>query len=96
MNQGIYSEIEHIPVAALGIFGYLVLAVGSLLLHKQKMWFLLTLIAALIGLGFALYLTSIEAFVLKTYCLVCLASQVDILALCIVLVASKKSYTQRV
>lgn len=35
----------------------------------------LLLLAVLIGLGFALYLTNIEAHVLEVYCLYCVISQ---------------------
>lgn len=86
VNKGIYSEIADIPVALIGIVGYAVLAVGSLLMHRKKIWFQLTAIAAVIGLAFALYLTSLEVFVLKTYCVVCLSSQLVILIIGVLLV----------
>ncbi|MFA5030278.1 MAG: vitamin K epoxide reductase family protein [Patescibacteria group bacterium] len=95
VNQGTYSEIADIPVAAVGIFGYFILGVGSLLLNKQKIWYTLTLIACILGLGFALYLLSIEIFVLKTYCVMCLCSQADILAIFLTLLISRKSFQQR-
>jgi uncharacterized membrane protein len=60
----------HIPVAAIGIAGYLVLA--GLALARQR--FLLFL-AVLIGLGFALKLTFIEEYVLLVWCLYCVISQ---------------------
>lgn len=94
VNQGTYSEIADIPVAAIGIFGYLVLAAGALLLHKKKVWYTLTLLACCLGLGFALYLTSIEMFVLKTYCIICLFSQADILTIFLILLISRKSFRQ--
>jgi len=85
VNKGIYSEIANIPVALFGIIGYEVLGIGSLLMHRKKIWFQLTAIAAAIGFTFALYLTSIEVFTLKTYCLICLSSQAVILVIVIIL-----------
>lgn len=80
VNKGEHAEIGQIPVAVFGIIGYAVLALGALVGFKQKDVWPFLLVSSLIGLVFALYLTFIEAFVLRTYCLVCLASQVLILA----------------
>ncbi len=83
VNKGPYSSIFGIPVALLGIIGYGVLAITSVLLSRSYdrllVWFLFA--SALLGFLFAAYLTGIEAFVLHTYCLVCLTSQATILAL---------------
>ncbi len=62
--------IHHVPVAAIGIAGYLVLGVLALIRRRA-----LTFIAALLGLTFALYLTNIEAHKLEVYCLYCVISQ---------------------
>ncbi|MBT9330373.1 vitamin K epoxide reductase family protein [Paracidobacterium acidisoli] len=70
VNHSRYSLFHGIPVAVIGMIGYVVLAVLALLRQKA-----LTLIAALAGLGFALYLTNIEAHVLETWCLYCVTSQ---------------------
>ncbi|MGA2673666.1 MAG: vitamin K epoxide reductase family protein [Terracidiphilus sp.] len=70
VNHSPFAEIEHIPVAAIGIAGYLALA--GLALARQR--FLLFL-AALVGLGFALRLTFIEEFALQVWCLYCVISQ---------------------
>ena len=59
VNHSSFSQIEHVPVAAIGIVGYLVLA--GLAFARQR--FLLFL-ATLVGLGFALRLTFIEEYVL--------------------------------
>jgi len=40
---------------------------------------LFLLLASFGGLGFSLYLTSIEAFILHTWCVLCLTSQATIL-----------------
>ncbi len=69
VNHSPYSEIYHVPVAGLGIAGYLLMA--QLALAKQR-WLLM--IAAVIGLGFSLHLTHIEMDVLKMWCLYCVLS----------------------
>jgi len=73
VNHSRFAEIYHIPVASLGIAGYLVLA--GLALARRRV---LVIGAAIIGLGFALYLTHIEKDVLMVWCLYCVASQIII------------------
>ncbi len=87
VNKSWASEISGIPVAAFGIIGYCLLAAGSLwLLLTQKIrqlaWGAMSLASAA-ALGFALFLTGVEVFDLKAYCVVCLASQAIILAIAI-------------
>jgi vitamin-K-epoxide reductase (warfarin-sensitive) len=59
-----------LPVAALGIVGYAL--IGFAAFRRQRA---ATLVLALIGLGFALYLSNIEAHVLGVWCLYCVTSQ---------------------
>ena|SRR6476660_7193182 len=74
VNRSIYSAIFGIPVALIGIFGYGVLLVLATL-HRAKTGIpAILLIASLVGLGFALYLTYVEAFVLAVWCILCLSS----------------------
>jgi uncharacterized membrane protein len=73
VNHSPFAEILHLPVAIIGIAGYL--ALGGLALARQRF---LVLLAALVGLGFALRLTTIEELVLLTWCLYCVISQVAI------------------
>ncbi len=70
VNRSPYAVIEGIPVAAIGIAGYL--AIGTLALFRRRG---LVLAAALVGMAFALYLTHIEAKVLGVWCLYCVISQ---------------------
>lgn len=79
VNHSPFAEIAHIPVAALGIAGYLALA--GLALARQR---ILVTIAAIIGFGFTLYLTHIEKDVLMVWCVYCVISQ-GIIALTTVL-----------
>ena len=73
VNHSPFAEIAHIPVAEIGIAGYLALA--GLAFWRQRA---LVSLAALVGLGFALRLTTIEELVLQTWCLYCVISQVII------------------
>lgn len=69
VNHSPFAEIAHIPVAAVGILGYLVLA--GLALTRQRF---LGFLASLLGLGFALYLASIEQYALGVWCVYCAIS----------------------
>ena len=70
VNHSPYAEIRGIPVAAIGIAGYLLIGILAVLRRRG-----LLLTAALIGMAFALYLTNIEARVLGVWCLYCVISQ---------------------
>ncbi len=70
VNHSRYSMIRGVPVAAIGVAGYLAIAI--LALFRRRQW---TLILALLGLGFALYLSHIEASLLEVWCLYCVISQ---------------------
>ncbi len=74
VNRSIYSTVLGIPIALLGVLGYgTVLALATVYRAKAETPGML-LIASVLGLGFALYLTYIEAFVLAVWCVLCLAS----------------------
>ncbi|MFB3917843.1 MAG: vitamin K epoxide reductase family protein [Terriglobales bacterium] len=87
VNRSTYSRIGPVPVAAIGLAGYLFLLVFSRLSvatpksgasnpgqppRRKRAWILF--ISSLAGLGFALYLTYIEAYVLVAWCILCLGS----------------------
>ena len=69
VNHSPYAMLYGIPVAVIGIFGYLLLAVLAF-----KRAYRLTLAAALGGLAFALYLAHIESVVLGVWCIYCVIS----------------------
>ena len=73
VNHSPFAEVAGLPVAEIGIAGYLALA-GLAFWRQRAPVFL----AALVGLGFALRLTTIEELVLQTWCLYCVISQVVI------------------
>src|SRR5947209_14897969 len=62
VNHSPFAEIAHVPVAGIGIVGYLVIAGLSL---ARRRW--LVAAAALVGLAFSLYLTHIEKDVLQVW-----------------------------
>jgi vitamin-K-epoxide reductase (warfarin-sensitive) len=70
VNHSPYAVIYGVPVAAIGIAGYLLIAILALLRRRAVL-----LPIVLVGLGFTLYLTHIEAHVLEVYCLYCVISQ---------------------
>jgi vitamin-K-epoxide reductase (warfarin-sensitive) len=69
VNHSPYAMLGKIPVADIGIAGYFLLAV--LALNRS---YLLLLAAALIALGFSLYLAHIEASILGVWCVYCAIS----------------------
>jgi len=70
VNHSSFAEIAHVPVAAIGIAGYLGLAVLAFTRRH-----ILLAVAAVAGFGFALYLSNIEKNVLEVWCLYCVISQ---------------------
>lgn len=69
VNHSPFAEVAHVPVAAIGIAGYLVLGALALLRRRRVLAGL-----AVGALAFSLYLTYIEKYVLEVYCLYCVAS----------------------
>ena len=76
VNRSEYSEIQGIPVAAMGVAGYAALFLLSTLWKSKPQTPARLLGGAVVGLAFALYLTYVEAHELKTWCILCLGSQV--------------------
>lgn len=69
VNHSSYSLIGGVPVALIGIVGYLALL--WLALARQRV---VLILASLAGLGYALYLAHIERDVLGVWCLYCVIS----------------------
>ncbi len=69
VNHSDYAVFAGVPVATIGIAGYLLIAILAL----ARAWKLL-LPAVLVGLGFSLYLTHVEAHILQIWCIYCVAS----------------------
>ena len=69
VNHSPFAVLWKVPVASVGIAGYLLM--GALALKRS---YRLMLVAVLIGLGFSLYLAHIEAHILGVWCIYCVAS----------------------
>jgi vitamin-K-epoxide reductase (warfarin-sensitive) len=74
VNRSAYSEVAGIPVAFIGILGYLLLLFVATLRREHPTSPLILLIAASVGLAFALYLAYVEKFILGAWCILCLTS----------------------
>ncbi|MBI2485154.1 vitamin K epoxide reductase family protein [Candidatus Uhrbacteria bacterium] len=79
VNRSAYAKFFGIPVAGLGFIGYLFLLAGALVKWRAPAdrfasWFLIATSAA--GFLFSLYLTGVEAFVLRAWCVLCITSQI--------------------
>jgi uncharacterized membrane protein len=69
VNHSPYAVLWGVPVATIGITGYLLLGILAL-----KRWYAILLPVALAGLAFSLYLAHIEAHLLGVWCIYCVAS----------------------
>ena len=78
-----YAELVGIPVALLGVFAFL--AVLVLVAWDSELARTLAAAIALTGVGFAVYLLVLQAFVIDAWCVWCLANDVLIVPLLAVL-----------
>ena len=74
VNRSVYSTVLGVPDALIGILGYGFLLTLATFYRTKAETPLMLLITSTAGLGFALYLTYIEKFVLATWCILCLSS----------------------
>lgn len=81
VNKSIYSEFFGIPVAILGTITYVLLLLFALRGKFKDQSKLVPYVTAFVagGVLFSLRLTYIEAFVLHTWCMLCVIQQVVIL-----------------
>ena len=90
VNHSPYAMIHSVPVAAVGIAGYLLIAMLGFTRQRA-----LLLLSTLVGFAFALYLTNIEAHVLEVYCLYCVISQAIIAVLALLSIGWMVSWMRR-
>lgn len=76
-----YAELFGIPVATIGLVGYLGLAAS--LFVPGELGRALGMALALIGAGFSIYLTYLELFVIDAICQWCVASAVIMILLAV-------------
>lgn len=67
-----YAEVAGVPVALLGLVGYL--GIGASLLLRGELGRTTTAALAIIGFGFSAYLTYLELFVIDAICQWCVGS----------------------
>jgi uncharacterized membrane protein len=80
VNSSRYSEVNGIPVAVIGVVGYLAI-LAALLLEQRPGFFqqngtLLFFGLSLTGFLFTLYLIFVEVALIKAYCPFCITSQI--------------------
>jgi uncharacterized membrane protein len=80
-----YAQLAGIPVALLGLVGYLAILVS--LVARGELARLATAVLALIGFAFSAYLTYLELFVIDAICQWCVASAAVMTALAAVAAA---------
>jgi uncharacterized membrane protein len=81
VQDSAYAWVGPIPVSGLGVAGYLALLVVSLLglqppLQRSRAVSLTLLGGGVVGVGFSVYLTYLEAFVIHAWCQWCVVSAV--------------------
>jgi uncharacterized membrane protein len=91
VNRSEYSTLAGVPVALIGIVGYLAILVLAAAYRTKAETPLILLIASIAGLAFALRLTYIEARVLYAWCILCLTSLATIFAITVVSTISAMS-----
>ncbi|HVZ17990.1 MAG TPA: vitamin K epoxide reductase family protein [Terriglobales bacterium] len=81
VNKSAYSHFGKIPVAGIGVIGYVFLFLLSRVNRKNKSASALLIASALVATIFSAWLTYVEARILMSYCIICLGS-----AACITLI----------
>jgi vitamin-K-epoxide reductase (warfarin-sensitive) len=81
VNRSEYSTLAGVPVALIGILGYVALLAFATLYRRKAETPGILLFASGAGLCFALYLTYVEKFILGVWCILCLTSLATIAAI---------------
>jgi len=92
VSQSSFSTVVGIPVPLLGLAAYTIIALLSFFLLEDKKWMKRKGISrviskrflfefSLVSLVFSLYLTFAETFIVESFCLFCLISQMIILTI---------------
>lgn len=74
VNKSVYSHFGKVPVAGIGVAGYVFLLLLSRVRRENKLASGLLSVSSLVATGFSAWLTYIEARVLFSYCIICLGS----------------------
>jgi uncharacterized membrane protein len=78
-----YAELAGVPVALLGLIGYVVL-LGALIAPQGEVARMAAALTALVGFGFSMYLTYRELFTIDAICQWCVLSAILMTLLAIV------------
>jgi len=81
VNRSAYSTVAGVPVALIGILGYVAILAFATVYRDKAETPLILAIACVGGLGFSLRLTYVEAHLLGVWCVLCLSSLALIFAL---------------
>src|SRR5215468_9739630 len=87
VNRSEYSTVAGVPVALVGILGYVALLAFATFYREKAETPGILVVGSLGGLGFALYLTYIEKYVLFAWCILCLTSLAVILSITVLAIA---------
>lgn len=94
-----YSHFLGISIPILGVIFYLAMAMLSVVHSHQlpaKLLVKLKLLGATGGVGFGIYLTYLEAYVIKAYCFWCVTSFIiSLVILGAIVLARKETYDNR-
>jgi len=74
VNRSQYSTLHGVPVALIGIVGYLLILALATIYRQKAETPMMLLAASISGTVFALYLTYLEAYVIHAWCILCLSS----------------------
>jgi len=95
VRQSAFSTVLGIPVAAIGVVGYSVIFLLTVISIAKRTKWLLLYIFALAGFIFSAYLTYLELFVIKAMCMYCIFSAVLMTIIFIALLAAKSEYSPK-
>jgi vitamin-K-epoxide reductase (warfarin-sensitive) len=95
VNRSSYSTFLGVPVALIGVIGYLLIFALATLYRQKAETPIMLLIASSGGTAFALYLTYLEGFVIHAWCVLCLSSLIVICSITGSSVAMVKSTLRR-
>jgi uncharacterized membrane protein len=96
VNRSEYSTIAGVPVALIGILGYAAIVAFATFYRAKAETPAILAVASLGGLGFALYLSYVEKFILSVWCILCLSSlalifTIAVLSLCLLVNSTRRA-----
>jgi uncharacterized membrane protein len=89
VNASPYARVGPIPVAGIGVAGYLgLLAMAAMAwraaaAEERRRWVRLVFVASALGTLYAAYLTYLELFVIEAICFWCVISAITITLICL-------------